>query len=148
MNTRSARMIAVICLLAFLPGWATLSLAEPASGKEVGQKVDEAARAIGNYSAEQRDEALRSAKSVLDDADTRIESLDSEMRENWDRMSAAAREQALATMKTMRRQRLELAERYGELKRSSANAWEEVKRGFSKSFEELRASFSKAAREF
>ena len=147
MNKRFSGMTVLICALA-LPGWSPMSFAEQAAGKEAGQKVDEAARAIGNYSAEQRDEALRNAKSVLEDADTRIERLDNEMRENWDRMSAAAREQALDTMKTLRRQRLELAERYGELKRSSVNAWEEVKRGFAKSFDELRSSFAKAAREF
>lgn len=148
MNMQIAGITAMISMLALLPDWAPLSFAEQTSGKEVGQKVDEAAQAIGNYSAEQRDEALRNAKSVLDDADTRIERLDDEMRENWDRMSAAAREQALETMRTLRRQRLELAERYGELKRSSVNAWEEVKRGFAKSFDELRSSFAKAAREF
>ncbi|MEO8164846.1 MAG: hypothetical protein ABI619_05560 [Betaproteobacteria bacterium] len=148
MNSRIVKVTALVSFLAFLPAWATLSLAAETTGKDVGQNIDETARTIGNYSAEQRDEALKSAKSLLADADKRIEHLENELNQNWDKMSAAARDQARDTLRTLRRQRLDLAERYGELKRSSSKAWEEVKRGFSRSFDELRASFYKAAKEF
>ena len=46
------------------------------------------------------------------------------------------------------RQRQDLSQSYGELKRSSENAWDEVKDGFTKSYDALRDSFSKASKEF
>jgi hypothetical protein len=116
--------------------------------KTAGQKIDETANSIKNYSAEQRDEALKNAKSVLADADARIDHLESEMSRNWDKMNASARKRAQETMKTLRRQRQDLSQSYGELKRSSSNAWNEVKGGFAKSYDALRDSFSKAAKEF
>jgi hypothetical protein len=132
---------APICLAADSAGGKT-------SGKEVGQKIDETAHAIRNYSAEQRDEALKSAKSVLADADARIDHLEREMSRNWDKMDASARKHARETMKTLRLRRQDLSQSYGELKRSSANAWDEVKNGFANSYDALRESFSKAAKQF
>ena len=118
------------------------------TGKDVGKKIDETAHAIKNYSVEQRDEALKSAKSALAEADARIDHYESEMGKNWDKMNAAARKHAQETMKTLRKQRQDLSESYGELKRSSSSAWDEVKSGFAKSYDALRDSFAKAAKDF
>ena len=153
MSTDFLKLAALTLFLALLLAGAPISFsAENAggktTGKDVGKKIDETAEAIKNYSAEQRDEALKSAKSVLADADARIDHLESEMHRNWDKMDASARKRAQETMRTLRRQRQDLSQSYGELKRSSANAWDEVKGGFAKSYDALRDSFSKAAKEF
>ncbi len=153
MNTDKWKSIAPILFLAFFLTRAPLSFAADSpggktTGKDVSRKVDETAHAIKNYSAEQRDEALTNAKSVLADADARIDYLESEMSRNWGKMNASARKHARETMKTLRRQRQDLSQSYGELKRSSSNAWDEVKGGFAKSYDALRDSFSKAAKEF
>jgi predicted nucleic acid-binding Zn-ribbon protein len=153
MNTESWKIAALTLFLAFLLAGAPLSMAADSStgkttGQDVSQKIDETAHAIGNFSTEQRDEALNNAKSVLEDMDARIDHLENEMGRNWDKMNAAARKRAQETMKTLRRQRQDLSQSYGELKRSSSNAWEEVKGGFAKSYDALRDSFSKAAKEF
>ena len=147
------KLIALTLFVALMLACAPMSFAadsaeEKTTGKDVGKKIDETAQTIKNYSAEQRDEALKSAKSLLADADARIEHLENEMNRNWDKMSASARKHAQETMKTLRRQRQDLSQSYGELKRSSSNAWDEVKTGFSKSYDALRDSFSKAAKEF
>lgn len=147
MRTESTRLAAL--MLALLFAGAPLALAaEKTTGKDVGQKVDETAHAIRNYSAEQRDEALQSAKVVLADVDARIDHLESRMSRNWGKMNAAARKHATETMKALRRQRQDLSQSYGELKRSSANAWDEVKDGFSKSYDALHDGFEKAAKAF
>lgn len=153
MNTDILRITALTLLLAFLLAGAPMAFAAESpdgktTGKDVSQKIDETAYAIRNYSAEQRDDALRNAKSVLADADARIDHFESEMSRNWDKMNASARKHAQETMKTLRRQRQDLSQSYGELKRSSSNAWDEVKSGFAKSYNALRDSFSKAAKEF
>jgi hypothetical protein len=147
------RLIALTLFVALMLACAPMSFAVDSAeakttGKDVGKKIDETAQTIKNYSAEQRDEALKSAKSLLADADARIEQLENEMNKNWDNMSASARKHAQETMRTLRKQRQDLSQSYGELKRSSSNAWEEVKSGFSKSYDALHESFSKAAKEF
>lgn len=153
MNADMLKITLLTLFLAFLLAGAPMSFAaeragDKTTGKDVTQKIDETAHAIKNYSAEQRDEALKNAKSVLADADARIDHLESEMSSNWDKMNASARKHAQETMKTLRRQRQDLSQSYGELKRSSANAWDEVKDGFAKSYDALRHSFSKASKEF
>ena len=145
MNSDILKIAALTLVVALLLAGAPMSFAVD---KTAGQKIDETARSIKNYSAEQRDDALRSAKKVLDDADARIEHFESEVSKNWDKMNASARKHAQETLRAMRRQRQDLSQSYGELKRSSAKAWDEVKGGFSKSYDALRDSFSKAAKEF
>ena len=153
MNIDIWKITALTLFLAFLLAGAPMSFAADSpggktTGKDVSQKIDATAHAIKNYSAEQRDEALRNAKSVLADADARIDQFESEMSRNWDKMNASARKHSRETMKTLRGQRQDLSQSYGELTRSSASAWDEVKGGFAKSYDALRDSFSKASKEF
>src|SRR6266581_4801584 len=66
----SARVLALGALLAVSP----LSFAAETSGskttaKDVSRKVDETGQAIKNYTLAQRDEAIKKAKSGLDDLD-------------------------------------------------------------------------------
>ena len=145
MNSDILKIAVLTLVVALLLAGAPMSFA---ADKTAGQKIDETAQSIKNYSAEQRDDALKSAKKVLADADARIDHFESEVSKNWDKMNASARKHAQETLKAMRRQRQDLSQSYGELKRSSAKAWEEVKGGFSKSYDALRDSFSKAAKEF
>ena len=145
MNSDILKIAALTLMVALMLAGAPMSFA---ADKTAGQKIDETAQSIQNYSAEQRDDALRSAKKVLDDADARIDHFESEVRKNWDKMNASARKHAQETLRAMRQQRQDLSQSYGELKRSSAKAWDEVKGGFSKSYDALRDSFSKAAKEF
>jgi type VI protein secretion system component VasK len=145
MNSDFLKITLLTLVVALLLAGAPMSFA---AEKTAGQKIDETADSIKNYSAEQRDEALKNAKSVLADADARIDHFESEMSRNWDKMNASARKHAQETMKKLRQQRQDLSQSYGELKRSSSNAWEEVKGGFAKSYDALRDSFSKAAKEF
>ena len=145
MNSDILKVAALTLVVALLLAGAPMSFA---ADKTAGQQIDETAQSIKNYSAEQRDDALRSAKKVLEDADARIDHFESEVSKNWDKMNASARKHAQETLKAMRRQRQDLSQSYGELKRSSAKAWDEVKGGFSKSYDALRDSFSKAAKEF
>ena len=115
---------------------------------DVKKKVAEAAEAIKNYSVDQRDEALKKAKMALDELDAGIDRMESQLNQQWDRMDQSARKQATATLKTLRKQRNEVAEWYGGLEHSSSNAWEDVKKGFIRSYGELREAFEKAKNEF
>lgn len=151
MNRDILTIVALTLLIALVLAAAPLVLAaesDRTTGREVGRKFDETAQAIKNYSADQRDDALKSARRLIEHADARIDELENNMNRNWDKMSTSARAHAQETMKKMRRQRQDLSQNYGELKRSSASAWDEVKNGFSRSYDALRESFSRAAKEF
>lgn len=153
MNSDILKVTALTLFFALLLACAPMSFAAESAGgkttgKDVAQKADETAAAIKKYSIEQRDEALKSAKKALAEADARIDHYEREIEKNWDKMNASARKQAQETMKTLRKQRQDLSESYGELKRSSSNAWDEVKNGFVKSYDALHDSISKAAKEF
>jgi hypothetical protein len=96
----------------------------------------------------QRDEAIAAAKNQLNRIDAKIEALQSDLNEDWQDMSKAAQQKKQATLKTLREKRNDVAEWFGGLQHSSAEAWEEVKTGFAKSYDHLQKTFSKASDEF
>lgn len=118
------------------------------TAKDVAKKAGETGRAIKDYTVEQRDEAVKNAKAVLDDLDKRVSRMERKLDNNWERMDQAARKKARATLNTLRRERNEAAEWYGALKHGSAESWEQVKAGFVKSYEALKESFAKARKQF
>jgi len=128
---------------------AQLSLADDkTTGKEVGKKVEDAGKAIGSYTIAQRDQAIKSARTALADLDARMRRMERKIDAGWDKMDAAARKKARATLSALHKERDEVAEWYGGLKHGSAEAWDEVKGGFVKSYEGLKQSFAKAATEY
>jgi hypothetical protein len=142
------RTFALVLALATAP---QLSLADDAgktTGKDVSKKVDDAGKAIGSYTIAQRNQAIKSAQTALADVDARMRRMERKIDAGWDKMDAAARKKARATLSALHKERDELAEWYGGLKHSSAEAWDEVKGGFAKSYEGLKQSFAKAAKEY
>ena len=63
-------------------------------------------------------------------------------------MGQAAREEALSTLKALRKKRNDLAEWYGGMQHSSAKAWDHVKEGFLDSYKALSEAYGKAVKEF
>ena len=80
--------------------------------------------------------------------DRRIDELETKIADDWDQMSSAAREKTQENLKTLRKKRNEVAEKYGSLKAGSADAWEEMKQGFSEAFEALSDAWAKSVDEF
>jgi hypothetical protein len=116
--------------------------------EEIKQETSELLEALGAYSVEQRDKALAQAKSALENLDRRIETLESDMLEQWDEMDAATRKQTQESLKAMRQQRTRVAEWYGRMKSSSASAWEQMKQGFTLAYEELNKAWENSEKEF
>jgi nitrate/TMAO reductase-like tetraheme cytochrome c subunit len=126
----------------------TMAKTDKTTAKEVKQEMQDVLQALQGYAADQRDEAVRKTKTVLDNLDSRIDALETNIDNNWDRMDKAAREKARANLKALRKQRMELAEWYGSLKSSSADAWEHAKKGFSDAYKALSDAWEKAVNEF
>lgn len=115
---------------------------------EIKQKTQDLIQAIGSYTADQRDEAVQRAATALNNLDERIDALEERLVDNWDQMNQAAREKARADLKALRKQRNKVAEWYGSLTNSSADAWEHTKRGFSDAYKALDDAWERAANEF
>ena len=76
--------------------------------------------------------------------DKRIDALEQSVDDNWEKMDKAAREKSRASMKALRKQRTEVAEWYGSLKSSSADAWGRAKNGFSSAYTAFQAAWEKS----
>lgn len=85
---------------------------------------------------------------ALEKLDGRIDTLETRIDDNWDKMDKAAREKARASLKALRNQRIQLAEWYGGLKQGSASAWEHMKTGFADAYQALNDAWGKAKIEF
>ena len=138
----------VLSLAIAAPSQAALSPGDRTSIEEVKQETRELIDSIKSYSAEQRDQAIQEIEIAVARLDQRIESLQSRIDNEWDEMSAPAREQARASLRTLQRERIELAEWYGNLKGSSAGAWNQIKRGFSRAYSDINKAWEKALSEF
>jgi len=151
MPRRMSSFLAVSALF-LIPALTPYALAGQAAGAkttagDVKKEVGDAAEAIKDYTADQRDEAIKKTKAALDDLDARIDRLEAETREKWGEMDQAARERATAALRTLRKERERVAEWYGGLQHGSAEAWGRVKQGFSEAYERLKATWQKTERE-
>ncbi|TAK03514.1 MAG: hypothetical protein EPO39_11860 [Candidatus Manganitrophaceae bacterium] len=145
----AALIVASIGIFAAMPAFsADRPSGERVSKKEVGQEVKEAVEAIKEYSADQRDEAVKKGKAVLDHLDGRIEQMESKLKKEWDHMSESTRKTAKTSLEGIKKQREKVAEWYGSLKESSAGAWENTKKGFLESYQAVHDSFDKVADKF
>lgn len=137
-------LIAVALLGLAPPSPASQHEKDKTSAKAVRHEVADAAEAIKQYGADKRDEAAKKAQAALDALDARINAMEARIDRNWDKMDQAARERARSSLKALREQRIEVAEWYGGLKNSTAEAWDQMKAGFSGAYTSLRRTWEKA----
>jgi len=140
--------LCLIAVLGFVPVGQAQTGDDEASIQEVKQETWDLIEALKGYGANQRDQAVEQAKEALDRLDARIDALEARIDENWDRMDKAAREKARTSLRTLRKQRVELAEWYGGWKESSVSAWEHMKQGFSDAYQALQDAWEKAEKEY
>jgi uncharacterized phage infection (PIP) family protein YhgE len=143
----------IILPILLLGLWVPATMADsansaPATASDVQRELKETLQTIASYSAEQRVAAVAKAKEALAKTDERIDQLQQHIEQNWQSMNQEAREQSRESLKALQKQRTEIAEWYGGLKHSSANAWDEIKKGFANSYNELEKSLEKAREKF
>ena len=79
--------------------------------------------------------------------DQRIDRLETRVADGWQTMDQATREKARASMRTLHQQRVEVAERYGSLESSSADAWNHMKQGVSEAVSSLQEAWENSEEE-
>ena len=115
---------------------------------DVKQETRDLLQTLKAYSADQRDEAIQKTQSVLESTDKRIDALERRIDQNWDDMNKAAREKARHSLNALHKRRTKVAEWYGSMKSSSADAWEHMKQGFSDAYKALYDAWEKSEKEF
>jgi len=146
-NTLILSMITVMTLC-FMPIAQAQSGNDTVTAQDVKKETQEFINTLQQYTADQRDQAVKEAKQALKKLDGRIDELESRVDNNWDMMTQAARQKARANLKALRQQRNELAEWYGSFKNSSAGAWGQMKKGFSDAYQAMNDSWEKAKSEY
>ncbi len=146
----NAVMLLVVMAIIVAP---SVSFADPPADVEralekAQQEAGNTADSIEDYTAAQRDAAVKKAKAMSDDLDARIADLKTRIERKWDQMDQSARQKARKAMDELVKKRNEVAEWYGGLKHSSPRAWADVKEGFVKSYHALQDAFDKASRGF
>lgn len=131
---RRTFFIAVLSLLAVLV--TSLSQADT-KGEAAKEEIREAATAIGDYTAEQKDAAVAKAKELMDKLDDQIHVWEGRFEENWQDLKKSSQENYKTSMQELRKKRNDLSEWYGSMKHSSADAWEEVKKGFTDTYDQM-----------
>lgn len=152
MNQIRLMFIALAALAAVLFVIIPVAVARRLSGNRAAKRVKhhtaKALEALKDYTSDQRDEAIERAKATMNDLDDRIEALQQSMFSNWDVMDQSAREKSKSSLHELSKKRYQLAEWYGAMVHSSAEAWNDVKEGFMDSFRILSSSFQQAQSEF
>ncbi|CAH1387695.1 hypothetical protein [Candidatus Nitrotoga sp. M5] len=114
----------------------------------VKKETQDLLQVIGSYTADKKDEVVQKAKENLDTLDIHIDALEARIDKNWGKMSKDARMKARENLKALRKQRNQVAEWYGSMKTSSADAWDHMKKGFSNAYKALEDAWRKSEREF
>lgn len=135
-----------------IPAWAAQShdpmtteqTADASAAEKAKMEISEAMDAIGDYTAEQREDALAAAREAMQDADAQIDRIDASLRDNWGEMSEEAREKAQASLHELREARYALSERYGELKAGASDTWDDLKAGFASAWSSVSQAWDAA----
>lgn len=147
-NTLIFTVIAVMALCFFTPIAQAESGNDTVTAQDVKKETKELINTLQQYTAEQREQAVEETKQALKKLDVRIDELETRVDNNWDKMTQAARQKARDNLKALRQQRNELAEWYGSLKISSAEAWEQMKKGFADAYQSMSNAWEKAKSEY
>lgn len=119
-----------------------------ADQQRVKKEVVEAVDAIRDYSVARRQEALARAQQAIARLDQEMADLQARMDLRWKDMSEESRQSSRTEMGDLQRRRSQLAEWFGGMRHSSAEAWGDVKRGFLKSYHELETAVRSASDEY
>jgi len=138
----------LIGMFGIVPACYGQSTTTETSIEDVQKETQDLLEVIASYTAEKRDEAIQQAKDGLQKLDNRIDALEKRVDDQWDKMSEAARSQTRENLRTLRKQRNEVAEWYGSLKSSSDEAWGHMKKGFSDAYKALEDAWVKSEKEF
>lgn len=135
-------------LFVVLPVTFARRLSSKRAARRVKHHAAKAVEALKDLTSDQRDEAVEQARATMNELDERIEILQESMYSKWDQMDQTSREKTKSTLSELTKKRNQVAEWYGALSHSTAEAWNDVKEGFMESYKTLSVSFQAAQSKF
>jgi molybdopterin synthase sulfur carrier subunit len=99
---------------------------------------------LADFSSERRDQLIGDVEDVLDAIESRIATLDSRLRDNWDSADRLERAQAQTAVAALRRERSRVMEWHQRMQDSTGFTWESMKDGFNDAFDELAETWQNA----
>lgn len=146
-----SRVLSALALLAAVCLSSTVYAAngkETASPEDIKQEGQELIQAMAQYSEQQKNEAIKMVNKNLNRMDARVERLEHQLSAQWGELSKETQEELRAQLKSLRAQRIEVAEWLGSMKQDSGEAWNKLKAGFSDAFEDLSRAWQEAEESF
>lgn len=139
-----------ICFTALLTGCVAISSAyaaspQPSATSETpaASKTADTEETIKSYSIDKKDEAVKKAKEMMDNINTRADKLEQQANEKKKEWSAALAEKKAQEVAEIKKARTELSARYEHLMKASKKAWESAKEAFMKSFRKFQHKLDK-----
>ena len=156
MNTKSTfgwKLIPILSVFFVLFPSSSVSLAahhedQNTTASDVKEEAMETYDAFKEFTLEQRDKAMEEADKKLEAIDAKLDTTQSDLDKRWQSMSDATRKKSRAMTRKLNKEREDIAEWYGGMRHSSAEALEEVKKGFAESYDRLERAFAEASMSF
>jgi|GEM_PF-3372468 len=121
---------------------------EQVTNEKSKEEILDALEAVKDYSITKREDFLQTTKSAVQTLDQRITQLESKLETQADKIDHDMQEKWKLTLTKLRRLRIAVAEKIGELQQSSESAWEEVKSGFRSAYDEVSDAVDEAEKSF
>lgn len=96
---------------------------------------------IRHYSAAQKEDALRAARSGLDRLDTRIEQMSASIDKGWKNLSQETRLKKQKGLSNLKAERAKLQEDYERLQAASADNWDAAKIRFNNAWQSTKQAW-------
>lgn len=139
-------LLAIVCAVGMTAGsaFAADRASDKTTAADVRQEISDVTAAMKEYAETKKLVAQDKAEAALRKIDARIEAFESKVDRQWDSMAEPARRKARAALAEIRERRTAVAEWYGGMKHSSADAWRDVRDGFAEAYDALGQSFGDA----
>ncbi len=137
----SALLLAMVMPLA--PGHAA-EVDGDVTEESLGQDLQVLDQELADFSSDRRDQLLTDIEDVLGAIETRIATLDSRLRDNWNSADRLERAQAQTAVAALRRERSRVMEWHQRMQDSTGFTWESMKGGFNEAFDDLSEAWQNA----
>lgn len=114
------------------------------SFEQVQKKFSAAFEAMGDYTINQRDTAVKETRKALAELDAEVDRLDHRVRENWKTMEDDSQQAASEALRRLKDQRNELGEKLGALQQGGEQAWDEMTNGFQQAWKGFKTAWRQA----
>jgi TolA-binding protein len=144
MTPLAMAVLALVLLIACGDRQETKSPAPQVSGSDVKEEAQEAVETAGAFTQQKMDEYLQALDTQMNEWQQQIADLQARAEAKAGELSEESKEALDRQIATLQAKQQAAAEKFAELKSSSAEAWGELKEGMDSAMEDLSQAFNDA----